>query len=56
MSFSAIDLVPLLSVSAAGAPSQSYMPYFLLAVPIVLALLLLFVFGRQKRRNRDNEE
>jgi hypothetical protein len=51
----AIDLVPLLAVSASGGQSQSFMPFVLLAVPLVLAALLLFFLGRQRRRNRDHE-
>jgi ABC-type molybdate transport system permease subunit len=57
MSFTAVDLIPLLSAaSAAGPQSQAFMPFVLVLAPIVLALLLLFVFGRQHRRNRDHDK
>jgi hypothetical protein len=46
-----VDLVPLLSMSsAAGVQSQTFMPFVLLAVPVVLALLLLFVLGRRRAK------
>jgi hypothetical protein len=57
MPFAAVDLVPLLSVTAAGeVPSQNYMPFALILVPIVLVGLLLLVFGRQRRRSRHDHE
>jgi len=46
-----LDLVPLLTLSsAAGVQSQTFMPFVLLAVPVVLALLLLFVLGRRRTK------
>jgi hypothetical protein len=57
MSLVAAGLVPLLSVTAASAvPSQNYMPFALILVPIVLAGLLLLVFGRQRRKSRHDHE
>jgi hypothetical protein len=54
MPLPAVDLIPLLA--AAGAQSQTFMPFVLILAPIVLVLLLLFVFGRQRRRNRDHQK
>jgi len=54
----ATDLVPLLvlaqSDESVGAENV-VMPFVLLAVLLVLAALLLFVLGRQRRRNRDHQ-
>jgi Na+/H+ antiporter NhaC len=57
MSFAAAGLVPLLSVTAAGGvPTQSFMPFALLLVPVVMVALLLLVFGRQRRKSRHDHE
>lgn len=55
MTYSAIDLVPLLSASAAGVQSQTFMPFVLILAPIVLVLLLLFVVGRQRRHRKPGD-
>jgi hypothetical protein len=54
MLLSANDLAALVTVSA--VPTQSYMPFVLVAVPIVLVLLLLFLFGRQRRHRNQHGE
>jgi hypothetical protein len=56
MTFTAIDLVPLLSVSAAGVQSQTFMPFVLILAPIALVLLLLFLVGRERRRKRSGRD
>lgn len=57
MSFSATDLVPLLTLSAAGGvQSQTFMPFVLILAPIALALLLLFFFSRERRRKRNDHD
>lgn len=56
MTFTATDLVPLLSASAAGVQSQTFMPFVLILAPIALVLLLLFVVGRQRRRKRGDHD
>jgi hypothetical protein len=56
MTFTAIDLIPMLSASTAGVQSQTFMPFVLILAPIALVLLLLFVFGSQRRRKRHDHD
>lgn len=55
MALPAVDLIPLLAASAAGAPTQSYMPFVLIAAPILLVLLLLFLVGRNRRNRKPGD-
>ena len=55
MTYTAIDLVPLLSATAAGVQSQTFMPFVLILAPIALVLLLLFVVGRQRRHRKPGD-
>ncbi|WP_158590022.1 hypothetical protein [Amnibacterium setariae] len=53
----ATAIVPLLSAS--GVQSQTFMPFVLLGAIVVLVVLLLAVFGRQRRhrnQHHDHEE
>lgn len=52
MSLPATALVPLLNVMG-DDPTLTFMPFVLLLGPLLLAGLLLFVVGRQRRRKRD---
>ena len=54
MTFTA--LVPLLSVSAAGVQSQTFMPFVLILAPIALVLLLLLVVGRRRHRKPGDHD
>jgi hypothetical protein len=55
MALTAIELVPLITASAAGVQSQTFMPFVLILAPIALVLLLLFVVGRERRRKRHQD-
>ena len=52
MSLPAVALVPLLSVMG-DDPTLTFMPFVLLGAVLLLAFLLLFVVGRQRRRKRN---
>ena len=55
MTFTATALVPLLSTSAAGLQSQTFMPFVLILAPIALVLLLVLFVGRQRRNRKPGD-